>query len=103
MRAKKDNDIKIFTIFRNFGQSPIEKTNAELFTINMTLDSEADKISNYQRTNVAHQKKIKIRYELLNKLLHECSKETSLDADQQQRMKSRKMNDIKWNTKKSIV
>ena len=88
---KKDNDIKIFTISRNYVQSPIEKTNAERLTINVNTDSDADKISNYQNTKAAHLMKIEVRHELLNKLLHECSKETSLDADQQRRMKARKI------------
>ena len=57
----------------------------------MNTDSDADKISNYQKTTAAHLMKIEVRHELLNKLLHECSKETSLNADQQRRMKVRKI------------
>ena len=90
-REKKDNDVKIFTIFRNLGQSPIEKTNAEILTINVNIDSEPDKIANFQKTKAFHLKKIEVRYELLNKLLHECSKQNGLDADQQRKMKVRKI------------
>ena len=90
-REKKGNDIKIFTISRNFGPSSVEKNNADILTINVPIDLEADKIPNYQNTKAAHLKKIEIRYELLNKLLHECSKETCLHTDHQRRMRVRKI------------
>ena len=90
-REKQGNDIKIFTIIRTFGQTSVEKNVTEILRINVPIDLEADKMPNYQNTEAAHLKKIEIRYELLNKLLHECSKETCFHTDHQRRMRARKI------------